>query len=94
MPRPREELYHRRTDPWELTNLADNPVHAQTLAELRWVLDTWIRETNDQGQTPEPEAAYDADMAVYLESRKNEPEYIETMLKNIAQMNLWAKEGK
>jgi len=93
VPRPREELYDRRTDPWELTNLADDPAHAQTLAELRGVLDTWIRETNDQGQAPETEAVYDADMAVYM-ARKNEPEYIETMRKNIAQMKAWAKEGK
>jgi arylsulfatase A-like enzyme len=92
-PRPREELYDRGTDPWELTNLADDPAHAQTLGELRGVLDNWIRETNDQGQTPEAEAAYDADMAVYM-ARKNEPEYIETMRKNIAQMKTWAKDGK
>ncbi len=94
VPRPREELYDRRTDPWELTNLADDPAHAQTLAELRGVLDTWIRETNDQGQTPETEAAYDADMAVYLESRKGETEYVQTLSCNITQMKAWAKEGK
>jgi len=94
VPRPREELYDRKTDPWELTNLADDPAHAQTLAELRRVLDAWIRETNDQGQTPETETAYDADMAVYLESRKNEAEYIQTLQKNIKQMKQWAKEGK
>lgn len=56
-------------------------------------LDTWIRETNDQGQTPETEAVYDADMAVYM-AQKNEPEHIETMRKYIAQMKAWAKEGK
>jgi len=93
-PRPREELYDRKNDPWELTNLAAYPAHAQTLAELCGILDAWIRETNDQGQTPETEAAYDADMAVYLESRKNEAEYIQTLQKNITQMKLWAKEGK
>lgn len=94
VPRPREELYDRETDPWELTNLADDPVHAQTLAELRGVLDTWIRETRDQGQSPETEAAYDADMAVYLESRRNATEYVQTMERNIRQMKTWAKEGK
>jgi arylsulfatase A-like enzyme len=94
VPRPREELYARKTDPWELTNLADDPTYAQTLAELRGILDAWIRETKDQGQTPETEAVYDADMAVYLESRKNEAEYIQTMQRNIRQMKTWAKEGK
>ncbi|MCC6489849.1 MAG: sulfatase [Candidatus Hydrogenedentes bacterium] len=94
VPRPREELYDRKTDPWELTNLAEDPEYAKVLAELRKILDTWIRETNDQGQTPETEAVYDADLAVYLESRKDEPEYIATMQKNIAQMKAWAGEGK
>jgi arylsulfatase A-like enzyme len=94
VPRPREELYDRRTDPWELTNLADDPAHTQTLTELRAILDTWIRDTNDQGQAPETEAVYDADLAVYLESRKDEVEYIQTMQKNIKQMKQWAKEGK
>jgi arylsulfatase A-like enzyme len=94
VPRPREELYDRKIDPWELTNLAEDPAHAQTLVELRGILDTWIRETNDQGQMPETEAVYDADMAEYLGSRKDEPEYIATMQKNIAQMKAWASEGK
>lgn len=94
VPRPREELYDRETDPWELTNLADDPAHAETLAELRGILDKWIHETNDQGQTPEPESVYDADLAVYLKSRNDEPEYLATMQRNIAQMKAWAREGK
>jgi hypothetical protein len=61
---------------------------------LRGTLDTWIRVTNDQGQTPETEEVYDADMAVYMGSRKDEPEYIAKMQRNIAQMKAWAKEGK
>jgi len=65
-----------------------------TLAELRDILDKWIRETNDQGQVPESEEIYDADMEVYLGSRKDEPDYIATMKKNIAQMKAWAKEGR
>lgn len=93
-PRPSEELYDRSADPWELTNLAGDPAHAQALADLRGQLDTWIRDTNDQGQSPESEAVYDADMAVYLGSRKDEPEYIATMERNIAQMKAWAREGK
>ena len=94
VPRPEEELYDRHADPWELTNLAEDPAHAQRLTELRRILDTWIRDTGDHGQTPETEAVYDSDMAVYLESRKDEPEYIQTMQRNIAQMKAWAREGK
>ncbi|MCC6695442.1 MAG: sulfatase [Candidatus Hydrogenedentes bacterium] len=94
VPRPIEELYDRSADPWELRNLAEDSAHAKELSELRGILDAWIRETNDQGQTPETEAVYDADLAVYLESRKDEPEYIQTMQKNIEQMKQWAREGK
>lgn len=94
VPRPREELYDRRSDPWELTNLADDPAHGQTLAEMRGILDAWIRETNDQGQTPETEAAYDADMAVYLGANKSRSDYTQTLEQNIRQMKAWAKEGK
>ncbi len=94
VPRPKEELYDRKTDPWELTNLAEDPAHAQTLSALRGILDGWIRETNDQGQTPETETVYDADMAVYIESRKGDAEYVQTLIRNIDQMKAWAKEGK
>lgn len=93
-PRPKEELYDRRTDPWELDNLAENPDHAETLAELRGILDAWIQTTGDRGQTPESEAAYDADMKVYLDSRQDEPDYIQTMTRNIKQMKAWAAQGK
>ncbi|HRK33765.1 MAG TPA: sulfatase, partial [Candidatus Hydrogenedentes bacterium] len=84
----------RTTDPCELKNLAEDPAHAQTLAESRGILDTWIRDTNDQGQTPETESVYDADMAVYLGSRQDEADYVQTMQRNIKQMKQWAKEGK
>jgi len=94
VPRPKEELYDREADPWELENLADDPAHAETLAEMRGLLDTWIHETNDQGQTPETEAAYDADMAVYLKSQKKNENYVQILRGNIAQMKAWAAEGK
>lgn len=93
-PRPEEELYDRQTDPWEMDNLAGDPAHANTLAEMRGILDAWIRETNDRGQKPEPEAVYDADMAVYLKSREGNPERIRELRQNIAQMKAWAAEGK
>lgn len=91
-PRPKEELYDRQADPWELNNLAGDPAHAATLAELRGILEAWIEETNDRGQNPEPEAVYDADMAVYLKGHK--PEHSKTIAENIAQMKAWAAEGK
>ncbi|HEY8547078.1 MAG TPA: sulfatase-like hydrolase/transferase [Acidimicrobiales bacterium] len=41
------ELYDRRTDPQETTNLADDPAHATTVADLRATLLDWLVETAD-----------------------------------------------
>lgn len=87
--RPPEELYDLQADPWEIRNLAADPVHAETLKTLRDRLDTWMEQTNDQGRTLESEARYDGEMAAY-QGRKPNPE----VTKNIALMKQWAKEGK
>ena len=71
-----------------MKNLAADPAHADTLSELRAKLDRWMEQTNDQGRTPESEARYDAEMAVYL--RKPNP----VVERNIALMKQWATEGK
>jgi len=52
--RPEEELYDLEADPHELHNLAGSPDHQQTLSEMRAILDRWIKETGDKGETPEP----------------------------------------
>jgi len=54
--RPPEELYDLETDPYEMKNLADSPAHRKVLAEMRSSLETWIRETGDQGEIPEDPA--------------------------------------
>ena len=51
--RPAEELYDLDADPWEQTNLADDPAHASTLAGLRADLDAWMREQGDEGLATE-----------------------------------------
>ncbi len=51
--RPAEELYDIVNDPDETRNLADDPAYTQTLTQLRAALDTWIDQSNDQGQFPE-----------------------------------------
>jgi N-sulfoglucosamine sulfohydrolase len=53
--RPEEELYDLEADPHEVNNLAGSPDHAEKLAELRGILDAWIKRTGDKGQTPEDE---------------------------------------
>ena len=91
-PRPEEELYDLKADPWELNNLAGDPEYADTLAEMRGILDAWIAETGDKGQTPETEEVYDADMAAYIAGQTGEQG--EILKRNIAQMKAWADEGK
>ena len=49
-PRPAEELYDTRSDQHQLHNLAAKSEHAETLAELRRVLDRWTEETGDSVQ--------------------------------------------
>lgn len=45
--RPREELYDLQADPHETRNLADDPAHAETLADLRKQLREWQEQTKD-----------------------------------------------
>lgn len=53
---PGEELYDIENDRHEIHNLADSavPGHREALLRLRAALDTWIAETGDLGQWPEP----------------------------------------
>lgn len=88
-PRPEEELYDLKEDPWELRNLAGNSESAKVLAKLRGILEGWIAATGDQGQTFESEAAYGADMAVYL--RGNQGEQRAILERNIADTLAWRR---
>jgi arylsulfatase A-like enzyme len=47
--RPAEELYDVVNDPFELHNLAGDPAHAGTLAELRTQLEAWMKAQGDEG---------------------------------------------
>ena len=49
-PKPEEELYDLKEDPYELINLADVEMYRDTLIHLREVLNRWISETNDLGR--------------------------------------------
>lgn len=90
--RPKEELYDLKKDPHELNNLAEDPAHQKQLLKLRKQLDQWIVDTNDQGA--ESEAMYDSDMAEYKNSRNVDTEQGKVLIRNIALMKQWAKEGK
>ena len=51
--KPEEELFDTWTDPHELNNLADDPAHAERLAEFRQALQEWMDDSGDMGFIPE-----------------------------------------
>ena len=55
-PFPDEQLYDLQADSYEIRNLvnSDAPRHREALLRLRAALDTWLTETGDLGQWPEP----------------------------------------
>lgn len=53
-PRPAEQLFDIETDPHELNNLAEDPKHAERLAELRSRLNARLKAMPDTSFYPEP----------------------------------------
>jgi len=96
--RAEEELYDLTKDKWEINNVAADPKYKKTLVDMRNTLTTWIKDTGDKGQYPEPEKAYDAEMQKYIDDvkgwRSDENEYIKTLKANIALMKKWKSQGK
>ncbi len=54
-PKAAEELYDLATDPFQLTNLADDPAQHATLERLRGALKSWMIDICDLGLLPEGE---------------------------------------
>ena len=44
-----------RADPWELTNVVDNPAHRDTVSELQRQLLAWSIATEDATPVPLPD---------------------------------------
>lgn len=51
--KPEEELFDTENDPHELYNLANDPVYAEKLNELREECAKWMAEIGDMGHVPE-----------------------------------------
>jgi len=90
--RPREEMYDLQQDRWELNDLAGDTGHQKKLAELRGILEGWIKQSGDKGETPEREDAYDGEMQVFFAELGDARRKI--TLQNIETMKRWAREGK
>lgn len=51
--KPREELYDLESDPYEVQNLANNPIYSERLSTYRKALANWQLEIGDKGFIPE-----------------------------------------
>ncbi|AEI49460.1 sulfatase family protein [Runella slithyformis] len=51
--KPKEELYDCQKDPYELTNLAEDPDYQDRLRELSKVYEEWIQKVGDKAAEPE-----------------------------------------
>ena len=60
MRRPAEQLYHTAEDPYEMTNLADNPAAADVKTRLSAELDRWMSEQGDPGAPQDTHKALEA----------------------------------
>jgi len=60
MHRPAEELYHTSADPYEMTDLAKDPKHQETLKRLSTELDRWLTEQADPGIPEDTHEAHQA----------------------------------
>lgn len=87
--RPTEELYNIIKDPFETTNLAQNPKYLNVLKKMRLQLQVWSIETND----PEPETpeVYDIEMRYQLDKTRSEVDKAK-VLENIKLMKRWETE--
>ncbi len=84
--RPAQELYRYHDDPWQLTNLAEDPKYRKTLDEHRNLLLEWMSSCRDDRL--EEQSMYDSDMKAYLQ--KGNP----VVESNIRLMKQWESEGK
>jgi hypothetical protein len=85
-PRPVEELYDLDADPNEISNLASDPAHAETLAQLRSTLYAKMIETRDVGLIPEPileDMGRDAKNKYFVLSRPENAGLIENTIRTI-----------
>ena len=58
MRRPVQQFYRVDDDPFEMTNLADDPAHADSMRRLSAELDRWMAEQGDPGAAIDTEAQW------------------------------------
>ncbi len=72
--RPAEQLYHTAKDPYEMTNLADDPAASAVKTRLGAELDRWMRAQGDPGAPQDtPEAIEAARRGAHMYGRSSSP---------------------
>ena len=79
--KPVEELYDSEKDPWNINNLAGDPVYEEVLIRMRKAETDWRRQIRDVGLIPEDEYNYFAgDRSMYDYMRSDECPFEELIL--------------
>ncbi|EAZ82480.1 sulfatase-like hydrolase/transferase [Algoriphagus machipongonensis] len=79
-PKPIEELYDLRSDPFETKNLANSPEYDQIKAKLQARLHTWILESRDLGLLAEAEYMTRSSSSTPYEYGKSQDYAVEKIL--------------
>ena len=79
-PKPIEELYDLKNDPFETRNLADSPEYDQIKARLQKRLHTWILESHDLGLLAEAEYMTRSSSSTPYEYGKSQDYAVERIL--------------
>lgn len=85
-PRPKEELYDVEADPYELTNLANDPEYQFVLENMRLRLNEWVLETKDTGFLQEAEMMLRSDGTTPYQMVNDSSQYNITRIKAAAEM--------
>lgn len=85
-PRPMEELFDVKADPFELNNLADDPAYRYVLQDMRSRLNEWILETRDTGFLQEGEMMLRAEGSTPYEMVNDPDQYDLPRIKAAAEL--------
>lgn len=85
-PKPFEELYDLKSDPYETTNLADDESYANVIDTLRTQLDNWIQKTRDTGFLPESEMMIRSRGSTPYEMAQDNGQYRLQQIKQMAEV--------
>jgi hypothetical protein len=85
-PKPAEELYDTKADPWEVKNLANDPAFADVLARMRTANREHLLKIRDSGFIPEGEMVAEAEGSSIYELVRDDKRYPLKRIMDIAEM--------